>query len=537
MSAPVAIDSREGASIMRVDSTSTTGTEPISTLPTPTSHRVARNSALHFLSVGLSAATAIFLVPITVRALGAARFGLLALAWAVAEGAGMFDLGLARTTVRFVADSLARKGDRLREIIFGSVLSQSAFGIVAGGILYLAAPLLVGRVFNIPASSSSEALSMFHALAFHIPVLLAAAALRAALEGAQRFDVSSAIRIPGSLASVAVPAIAASAGASLATIIWILLGVRLVLVAVSAFAVGRILIPGRWALPASLRTIREMFAYSGWVAVSAALGPALGSFERFLTGSVVGIAGLGYYTGAAEAATRLLLIPATAFAALLPALAHTDVTGGRPRALAVTRAARRQLAALILPVCLALLVFAPMILDRWLGKSFGDLAGTALRILSIGVFLGGLAHLPLALLYGAGRPDLPAKIHIGEVIAYLPLAYLLVRTWGISGAGLAWSVRSGADLLLYEWVSYRALGSAPSDPLESRRLRHLALAGAVLALTLFTARWMSAFSPVAAIAAVILGCTAYAFLAWLGVLSSEERRAWLGMLPARLSSA
>src|SRR5438046_6356964 len=146
------------------------------------SQRVARNGMLYFLSLALPALTAVFLVPVTVRALGAARFGLLALAWAVAEGAGMFDFGLGRTTVRFVADSLARKGDRLREIILGSILSQSAFGIVAGSILCLAAPLLVGHVFNIPAASSEEAVAMFHALAFHIPVLLAAAALSAWLE-------------------------------------------------------------------------------------------------------------------------------------------------------------------------------------------------------------------------------------------------------------------------------------------------------------------------------------------------------------------
>ena len=522
---------------MRGGSTSTNPDGPISTLQNPTSHRVAKNSALHFLSVGLPALTAVFLVPVTVHALGTARFGLLALAWAVAEGAGMFDLGLSRTTVRFVADSLARNGDRLREIILASALSQSAFGVVAGSILFLGARFLVQHVFKVPEASSGEAIAMFHALAFHIPILLAAASLRAALEGAQRFDVSSAIRIPGSLASVAVPAIAAVAGASLPTIIWILLAVRLVLVIVSATAVSIVLIPGRWSLPRNVRTIREMFSYSGWVAVSAALGPALGSFERFVTGSVVGIAGLGYYTGAAEAATRFLLIPATAFAALLPALAQSDASGGRERALAVTRAARRQLAALILPLCAVLLVFAPMILDHWLGKSFGAAAGSALRILSAGVFLGGLAHLPLALLYGAGRPDIPAKIHMCEVVVYLPLTYLLVKTFGITGAGVAWSMRCGADLLLYEIASRRALGSSPPEAEESARTRRLVGLAIGLVVALYSAAWLATFSLLPAVFAFVIACVGYTWLAWAGVLSTQERRAWLGMVPARLVRA
>ena len=67
-----------------------------------TSQKVARNSVLYFSSLAVPALAAVFLVPVTVRALGPSRFGLLALAWAVAEGSGMFDFGLGRATVRFV---------------------------------------------------------------------------------------------------------------------------------------------------------------------------------------------------------------------------------------------------------------------------------------------------------------------------------------------------------------------------------------------------------------------------------------------------
>lgn len=442
----------------------------------------------------------------------------------------MFDLGLSRTTVRFVADSIARRGDRLREIILASVLSQAAFGIVAGLVLFLIAPFLVHHVFNVPAASSAEALAMFRVLGLHIPVLLTSAALRAALEGAQRFDITSAIRIPGSVAAVAIPAFGAAGGASLPQIIWMLLAVRVVLVLASAAAVRSVLIPGRWSLPKSFHTIKELFSYSGWVAVSAALGPALGSFERFVTGAVVGIAGLGFYTGAAEAATRFLLIPATAFAALLPALSQVSASGGPDRALSATRAARRQLAALLLPLCAALFIFAPIILDRWLGVRFGAAAGTALRILSVGVFFGGLAHLPLALLYGAGRPDLPAKIHIGEVLVYLPFTYVLVKTWGISGAGLAWATRCVADFLLYELVTARAIGWIARDADESRRTRLLGLLALILFALFFAAARVAPSSPAGAVGLVAFALLLYVFAVWLRVLSPEERRAWVGMI-------
>jgi O-antigen/teichoic acid export membrane protein len=498
--------------------------------PASTSHRVARNSVLYFSSLAVPALAAVFLVPVTVRALGPARFGLLALAWAVADGSGMFDFGLGRATVRFVADGSARGAERIKQIILASVFSQTAAGIVAGILLFLLAPVLVRRVFTISPDSIPEAIAMFRVLSLHLPVILCIGSLRAALEGAQRFDLSTALRIPSSLASVVVPAVAASLGASLPTIMWILFAVRLSLAVLNSEAVRRTLLQGRWAFPAGFSTLREMLGYSGWVAVSAALGPALASVDRFVVGSVVGAAGLGYYTGAAEAANRFLLIPSTVFSALLPALANTEARGARARSLAATRAAARQLATLLLPLCLALFTFAPQILHVWLGPAFALQAGTALRILAIGVFLGGLAHLPLAVLYGVARPDLPAKFHMVEVMVHIPLTFLLVKTWGISGAALAWTLRCGADWLYYEIATRRAVGRSAEDSAEderTRRLLWLTLAFAVslgLAVWLDQARWQIVIGLVAA------ALLAYGIIGWSKVLSDEERRAWLNVL-------
>lgn len=495
----------------------------------PTSQRVAKNGALYFASLALPALAAVFLIPVTVRALGAARFGLLALAWAVAEGTGMFDLGLARTTVRFVADATVKGQDRLREIVLASVSSQAAMGCVAGALVFGFAPFLVHHVFKVSPDVVPEAIAMFRVLALHVPVLLAAQALRATLEGAQRFDISTALRIPGSLASVVIPAIVAPAGGSLATILWLLLAVRVLLLLINADAVRRVLLRGRWSLHAHWRTLREMLGYSGWVAVSAALGPALGSFDRFVVGSIVGLAGLGFYTGAAELSNRFFLIPATAFAALLPALAYSEARGARDRTLAACRAARRQLAAVLLPLCLALFIFAPAILGGWLGPAFAAQGGTALRILAVGVFLGGLAHLPLGVLYGAARPDLPAKIHLGEAVVYLPLTFMLVRALGIPGAALSWTIRCGADLVLYEWATRRAIGRCDIDLAEAARTRQLSLLGMGLAAA-FTLLWIGVSSVTAALGLVVLGFAGYGLLAWMRVFSVEERAAWMSMV-------
>ena len=442
----------------------------------------------------------------------------------------MFDLGLARTTVRFVADATVKGKDRLREIIVASVFSQVAMGCVAGLLVFALAPFLANHVFKVSPQLVPEAIAMFRVLALHVPVLLASQALRATLEGAQRFDISTALRIPGSLASIIIPAVVAPAGGSLSTILWLLLAVRAVLLLFNVDAVRRVLLGGSWLMRPHLQPLREMLGYSGWVAVSAMLGPALGSFERFVTGSIVGVASLGFYTGAAELANRFFLIPATAFAALLPALAYSEARGARDRALAACRAARRQLAAALFPLCVALLIFAPNILRGWLGPEYAAAAATALRILAVGVFLGGLAHLPLGVLYGAARPDIPAKIHLGEAIVYLPLAFVLVRSFGIPGAALSWTIRCSADLVLYEWATRRAIGRCEIDLAETARARRLTLLATGLAATFALIAWADPSSIATGLTLITVGFTAYGILAWTSVLSAEERGAWMSMI-------
>lgn len=449
----------------------------------------------------------------------------------------MFDFGLGRATVRFVADGTSRGVNRVKEVVLASAFSQATGGIVAGLLLFFLAPALVRTVFTVSPASIPEAIAMFRILAFHLPVILWIASLRAALEGAQRFDLSTSLRIPSSLASVIVPAVAASRGASLPTIMWVLFAVRMSLALLHAEAVRRVLLDGKWGLPAGFATLREMLRYSGWVAISTVLGPALASFERFVVGSVVGVKGLGYYAGAAEAANRFLMIPGTAFSAILPALSAADASEGRNRVLVVTRAARRQLEVLLFPLCLILFILGPAILNVWLGPAFAEASGRALRILSVGVFLTGLAHLSMALLYGSARPDLPAKINLFQVAVHIPVTIMLVRAWGITGAATAWTIRCSGDLVLYTWASRQALGRAPVDPIEAARTRRLRVSELVLAASFFPALWLGDSSAASALLVETIGLAQYVWTAWQRVLTANERRAWLGMLlPARISS-
>ena len=76
---------------------------------------IVRNTVLNLVGLVVPLAVGFVTIPMVVRALGNERFGILALVWVVLGYFGLFDLGLGRTTTRYVADCLGRN-DKIRQL-------------------------------------------------------------------------------------------------------------------------------------------------------------------------------------------------------------------------------------------------------------------------------------------------------------------------------------------------------------------------------------------------------------------------------------
>ncbi|MCK5665529.1 MAG: hypothetical protein KAI17_18710 [Thiotrichaceae bacterium] len=101
----------------------------------------------------------------------------------------------------------------------------------------------------------------------------------------------------------------------------------------------------------------------------------------------------------------------------------------------------------------------------WLGDEFAGDSGLVLQLLAFGVFVNSLAHVPLGLVQGAGRPDLTARLHLAELPFYL-LLWRLLGAYGIVGVAIAWVIRVCVDgVVLFVMVGRFLLSS--SAPLRS----------------------------------------------------------------------
>jgi O-antigen/teichoic acid export membrane protein len=489
-----------------------------------TRSRVAHNAVLNFLGLAVPLALAFFIMPIAARHLGPARFGLLGLAWAVTEYLTLFDLGLGRALVKFVADALHHDSAELSEIVSLSMGAQVAAGIVGGVVFGFAAPLLVHNVFRIPPELASEARGVFQVVGLSVPAVLLISGQRAVLEGAQRFDLSATLKMLSSGASLTIPAIGAVLGASLPSILLVVLLSRIVVCVFYTLAIRTALPDLRWVKSRDWDLLRRVLSFGGWVLVSNTVNPLLVYFDRFALGTIVGLAGVGLYTAPYEGVTRMLLIPVSLFGSLLPALTSIEARRERERFTKLVASSERILAP-VMAIPLALVsVFAPELLHAWLGAPYAVQSAAALRILAVGVFANSLANPLFVMLYAKGHPDLPAKFHLIELVIHIPLTIFLIRAFGIAGAAAAWTTRVTLDMSLLLWAAARTSNSPVLEVAGGRVGR--ATVGILLLLgALLATKYVAAISAATGVAVAVAAIATFAAGSWLWVLEEPERRA------------
>jgi O-antigen/teichoic acid export membrane protein len=486
--------------------------------------RVGHNAILNFLALAVPLALAFLIMPIAARHLGPARFGLLGLAWAVTEYLTLFDLGLGRALVKFVADALHHDSTQLSEIVSLSMAAQVLAGIVGGLVFALAAPVLVSDVFRIAPELAIEARRVFQVVGLSVPIVLLISGQRAVLEGAQRFDLSATLKMVSSIGAISIPAVGAVLGASLPVILLVVLLSRIVVSIAFAVAI-RVALPSlRWVRSRDWGLLRRVLSFGGWVLVSNTVNPLLVYFDRFALGTIVGLAAVGLYTAPYEGVTRMLLIPVSLFSSLLPALTSIEARRERERFGALVASSERLLAPVMAIPLALVLVFAPELLQAWLGAQYAQQSSTALRILAAGVFANSLAHPLFVVLYAKGRPDLPAKFHLAELVIHIPLTIFLIQSFGIAGAAAAWTTRVTLDMCLLLWGAARTSG-LPILEVAGGRVGTEALGILLLFGALIASKHLAVISGAASLTAVVATIVLFAAGSWGSILQEPERAA------------
>lgn len=483
---------------------------------------VMRNSVWNLLGSGLPILLALVTIPVLIHSIGTERFGVLAIAWITLTYFGLFDLGMGRTTIRFLAEALEHgRFEEGRGLFWTTLILNGMLGVVGASVLLALSPLLTDRILNIPAGIQPEALRAFYLVACSVPLVTILTALRGSLEAQHRFGLLNAIQIPTtSLAQVA-PLLVLPFSKDLTWLIGAIVFARsLGTLVFLIFALRQIENPfqGPFFLGDKLRTL---FSYGGWLTVSNVIGPLMVYTDRFLIGAFSSMTAVTYYTTPYDAVTRIWILPHSLMRTIFPIFsAEADIR----RRTRVYANAIKHLALILAPVIATIVVFAPELLGLWVGESFARNSTLVLQILAIGVFVNSLGLVPFNFIQGVGRPDITAKFHLIEVPSYLLVLWYGLQYWGIVGVAAAWTIRVTVDsllLFLYMWFTKR-LSPVPKKDRLSRTVGS--------ALILIASSWL--LFEIVAVSAIklivwvfVLGAASYT--AWRSLLTSEEREGLL----------
>ena len=398
-------------------------------------------------------AIAIATVPLYLGYIGAERYGVLAVIWALLGYFGFFDLGFGRAVTQRMARLADADDSERSKLLWTGLLSTFGLGMLASVLLWLFSDYILLNVIDMSARSRSEAAGAVAWMLLALPILLPTTVLIGALQARLRFGEVNIIQLISSLISQLLPlAVAASGHIELTVLVPAALASR-VLMAALLFKQSRRHVPLIGSPAIDRVHLKAMLNYGGWVSVIAFLGPLLVTIDRLIIATLSGAKAVTSYTVPYDLVSRTMVISGSLSTALFPRLASASSEQARELAERATVA----LTAVMTPVVIVCTFVAQPFLNVWLGKSFAaDSAGVSELIL-LGVWVNALVIPHHARLMATGNPRTVVMIYLIQIPIYLAMLWTGLQYWGVVGAAGAWSLRVFIDTSMLLYVNHALL--------------------------------------------------------------------------------
>lgn len=496
---------------------------------------IVRNTRWNFLGFAFPIVVALFAIPALINGLGAQRFGVLAMGWAVMGYFALFDFGIGKATTKFVSEFGAEKDTKqLANLVWNAIYLHLALGLVSGLVFAAIAPWLDHNVFKIPPALQGQTLGSFYWLAASVPVIVATSCLRSVLEALQRFDLVNLVKIPISAMNYLAPLVilyfttdlvVVIAVISLNRILGLVAYLWLCLIHFPEFKSGFRLNP---------RLVKLLVGYGGWVTVSSLVVPSIVFADRFFIAGLFSLEAVTYYATPYEVVTKLWIFSASLLGALFPVFSALSLTHTKEID-EVSQRATHYLLFVVAPLVGLILTLGREALLLWVGEPFAVQSTAVAKWLAVGVLINVLAQVPFTVLQAVGRPQVVARLQLLQLPFYLLLTWYLVNHYGSVGAAMAWTIRALADGLLLQFAVNKMLSGASKWKETREDIRK----GGVVLLFLASAwaidsLWRFSFFTKLPLFLALMGV--FLVWEWRVLLNTYERYrilAWLGYgLPA-----
>lgn len=428
--------------------------------------KLIKNTIYNLAGLGLPLLVAVFCIPILIRELGDARFGLLTLIWAVVSYFGLFDLGLGRALTQSLAITFAEdKNERVAPLITTTVVLMAFLGCGAAFLVVALAPFGIRFIQDIP--NKQEAVSAMNAMALAMPAIVLTSGFRGVLEARHAFGIVNMIRLPMGIFTFGGPLAVVIYGSSrLDDIAYVLAMGRWIACFIHLWFAWKQLPNNARNFKFRRSLLMPLLTSGGWLTISNIVSPLMSYADRFIVGGLVSAAAVAYYTTPQEIVTKLSIIPGALTAVLFPTFS-AQIARKKEESLIIFWTALRWLAVITLPLTLVIALFSEELLRVWIGVDFSAESFRILQILSFGVFVSCLAQIPFTFLQSAGHARRTALIHTVEFPIFILMLFWLTTVYGAMGAAVAWTLRVSGDALIMYIYSMKLFSTNHVEVIKS----------------------------------------------------------------------
>ncbi len=412
---------------------------------------IIRNSSWTLLGQILPLLTALVCVPVLIGKLGNERFGFLSIAWMVIGYFSLFDFGVGRA-ITFTLSKRKAEGGNTKTIVDTALRFLAIIGVIIGALFYTASGIIVTRVLNVSPGMQHEASEALRWLGFGLPFVIITIGLRGVLEAYSEFKKISLISIPSGSMLFVMPTLVSLYTNNLSYVFWSLIIVRC-FQCILFYKFTMSIQHFKFTNKINHDELKTLLRFGSWMTVTNIVSPIMVNMDRFIIGAKLSVSVVTSYVVPFDMITKALVIPSAMSSVFFPEFAKKIAAGENANNL--LKKSMGLLSIVFLPPLLIIFVFSHQLLSLWISNNFADGSYVILRILCVGVFANGLAYLPFSFIQGSGRSDVTAKIHVLELIIYLPTLLVLLNYYGLIGAAYAWLIRVVLDLALLTSYSFK----------------------------------------------------------------------------------
>jgi len=403
-------------------------------------HKIVRSVVFGGLRYIFIAPIPFVMTPLILHRIGVAGYGTWAVFLAINGLTSLADLGLVGTLSKFVAEYYARRDfPALARLLSSGLALFLLLDFVIGVAVWVASPLLAGRLFRGSAIPGAELISLLRCFLIVIAANILTQLFASVTTGLQRLDLTSVLSAANVVMSALFGAILLLRGWGLRGLVYGYIGSGILTVAIYLVVV-RQLLPQVGLNPMRFDTTeaRKMFGYSLRLYVTQAAVAVHNQVEKVFLAMLVGVDPVGWYDIASDAALKVRGSIGFILGPVLPAASELNALNDQSRMKELYYRTHKYLALCGIPVVCYVVAVSNRFVTLWIGASMRMIALPMSILLVVNFF--NLATGPGFLIL-AGKGDMRPGIQSAMlgVAINIVLSLALIYKFGFAGAVLGTS--------------------------------------------------------------------------------------------------